>query len=178
MQRRSLLLFFVSLFWVAAQAQEIKVEYDKNRDLTQYKTFRFGAGEIVTPGDQKRVSDKVLSGWIRQAITKELQLKGLQLVDSTADLVVSYVYSTISRSDMGNLGPMGLTPGSNERTYIRDYQQGSLIIDLNDRNDFLIWRVNSTTNMTATGGERIIDQVVQQGFKQFAKPVKGKKKKK
>jgi hypothetical protein len=169
---------FLFLGWGGAIAQEIKAEYDKSRDFTVYKTFRFGAGEIVTPKDQKQIPDKVLDAWIKNAITRELAKKGLQQTDSAADLVVSYVSTSLARSDMGNLGPMGLTPNSTERTYIRDYQQGSLIIDLNDRNDFLIWRVNSTTNMNATGGERLIDQIVQKGLKQFARPVKTKKKKK
>ena len=103
-------------------------------------------------------------------------MKGLKQVDSASDLVVSYVVGTLSRSDMGNVGPMGMTPGSNERTYIRDYQQGSLIIDLNDSKNFLVWRINSTTNMGSAAGERLVDQIVQRGFKQFGKPVKKKKK--
>jgi hypothetical protein len=170
----SILLLGFSTAW----AQEIKVDYDKNRDFTVYKTFRFGEGEITTPKDKKQVSDAEVKKWIQSAITKELELKGLQRLDSAADLVVSFAAGTSSRSDAGNVGPMGMTPGSTERTYIRDYSQGSLIIDLNDSKNFLIWRINSTTNATVPGGERLVDQIVQKGFKQFAKPVKKKKKKK
>lgn len=169
---------FILLFLFASsltlQAQEIKVEYDKKRDFTQYNNFSFGEGEIVTPKDQKQVSDATFHKWVKAAITRELELKGLMRTDSTAaDLVVSYVAGNLSRSDAGNLGPMGMTPGSTERTYIHDYQQMSLIIDLNDRSNMLIWRINSTTNMTAQGGERLVDQVVEKGFRKF-----GKKKKK
>jgi len=174
---RSFLFFIVAiLFSAVVTAQEIKVEFDKNHDFSQYKTFRFGEQEVITPKDQKQVSDEELKRWIVKAINTELGLKGLKQVDSASDLVVSYVVGTLSRSDMGNVGPMGMTPGSNERTYIRDYQQGSLIIDLNDSKNFLVWRINSTTNMGSAAGERLVDQIVQRGFKQFGKPVKKKKK--
>ncbi|HCZ37070.1 MAG TPA: hypothetical protein DHV26_14210 [Cytophagales bacterium] len=174
--RYFLFLVAATLCITPAFAQEIKVEFDKNHDFSQYKTFRFGEAEVITPKDQKQVSDEEIKRWIVKAITTELSLKGLKQVDSASDLVVSYVVGTLSRSAMGNVGPMGMAPGSNERTYIRDYQQGSLIIDLNDSKNFLLWRINSTTNMSSAGGERLIDQIVQRGFKQFGKPVKKKKK--
>lgn len=174
--RSILFLMAAILFSTVVTAQEIKIEFDKSHDFTQYKTFRFGEEEVITPKDQKQVSDEEIKRWIVKAITTELSLKGLKQVDSASDLVVSYVVGTLSRSDMGNVGPMGMTPGSNERTYIRDYQQGSLIIDLNDSKNFLVWRINSTTNMSSAGGERLVDQIVQLGFKQFGKSVKKKKK--
>jgi hypothetical protein len=176
---RSYLLFLVGiLFSSVTSAQEIKIEFDKSHDFTQYKTFRFGEAEVITPKDQKQVNDEEIKRWIVKAISTELSLKGLQQVDSSADLVVSYIVGTLSRSDMGNVGPMGMAPGSTERAYIRDYQQGSLIIDLNNSKNFLVWRINSTTNMSSAGGERLVDQIVQRGFKQFGKPAKSKKKKK
>lgn len=167
-----LLLFFSSL-----QAQEIKVDYDKNRDFSKYKTFRFGEGEIITPKDQRQTSDEEIKKWVTTAITYELESKGLHRVDSAADLIVSYAVGTLARSDMGDVGPMGLTPGSMDRTYMRDYRQGSFIIDLNDRNNFRVWRVNSTSDMTGPSGDRIVEQVVQKGFKKYPKPAKEKKKK-
>jgi hypothetical protein len=162
----------------SALSQEIKVEFDKNRDFTKYKTYSYGECEIITPKDQRKISEATLHKWIKDAISRELDGRGLLKVDSTADLVVSYVVGTLARSDMENVGPMGLAPGSTEQTFIRDYQQGSLIIDLNDRNDFLVWRINSVTTMTPADGQKVIDQVVQKGFKQFLKPVKTKKSKK
>ncbi len=173
-------LFFICLmlFSFSLWSQEIQVEYDKSRDFSIYKTFRFGEGEVITPQDQKVVTDRIVNGWITSAVTRELELRGLTRLDSgKADLVVSYVAGTVTRSDMGNLGPMGMTPGSTDRAYVRDYQQGSLIIDLNDRSGIKIWRVNSTTNMMSAGGEQLVDQIVQRGFRKFGKPAKKKKKK-
>lgn len=158
--------------------QEIKVDYDKNHDFTQYKTFRFGESEIITPKDQRQVSEAQLKNWVINAVGTELELRGLQRVDSAADLVVSFVVGTLPRSDAGSVGPMGLTPGSMDRNYMRDYRQGSLVVDLNNKSNFLVWRLNSTTDMSSTNGEAMINSIVQQGFKKYPKPSKTKKKKK
>ncbi len=56
-------LFLVSL---DAWSQSIEVEYDKKRDFTVYKTFRFGESQITTPADQKQIKDEVLNRWIVQ----------------------------------------------------------------------------------------------------------------
>lgn len=170
-------ILFILISTTIIWAQEIKVEYDKDRDFSKYKTFSFGEGEIITPKDQKQVSDAEVNKWIKTAIGRELKIKGLLQVDSAADLVVSYAAGTLARSDAGNVGPLGMTPGSTDRTYIRDYQQGSLVIDLNDKSNMLVWRINSTTNMSASEGEQLIDQIVERGFRKFGKPVKKKKKK-
>lgn len=174
---RSVIFSILVLGFLTSWGQEFKVEYDKNRDYTQYKTFRFGEGELVTPKDQRQVSAEQMDKMIKEAVTRELAMKGLVPADSAADLVVSYVVGTIARSDAGDVGPMGLTPGSMERTYLKDYRQGSLVIDLNDKRDIKVWRVNATMEMSS-GVDKIINQVVQKGFKKFPKAGKKKKKKK
>ncbi|MBL7871055.1 MAG: DUF4136 domain-containing protein [Cyclobacteriaceae bacterium] len=173
---RNTILFALMLISSIGFGQELKVEFDKNRDFSQYKTFRFGEGEIITPKDQQQSNEKDIEKWIRNAIRRELEMRALTLVDSSSDLVVSYVAGSLARSATGDVGPMGLTPGSNDRTYIRDYRQGSLIIDLNDRSKLLVWRINATSDMSATGGERMIGQIVEKGFRKYPKPTKKKKK--
>ncbi len=170
------------LFVVTASVsfgQEIKAEFDKNHDFTKYKTFSFGHSEILTPKDQRQVSDATLDGWIKNAIVKELQLKGLKKVDSAADLVVTYAIGTLARSTTQSVGPAVITPGSdatNQKMY--NYQQTSLIIDMNNRKDFLVWRINSTTNMSPADKSLVIDQVVEKGFRKYSmQPRKDKKRK-
>jgi Domain of unknown function (DUF4136) len=177
MLHRSLVivLLFVAIL---AQAQTIKVEYNKNTDFSHYKTFSFGEGVIITPKDLRQVPDSLLHKWVKQAIKSELAKKGLQRTDSAADLVVTYITGSEPRSDAGDFGPLGLTPGSTSSSYFRDYKQGSLVIDLNDRrNGNLIWRINSVTNTNvAADAERSIERTVGQGFKKFSiRPKKGKK---
>jgi hypothetical protein len=170
---RFLSIFLITLSFCAS-AQEIKVEFDKKHDFSKYNTFRFGESQVVTPADQKLVSDATIDQWVKKGVTRELESKGLKRVDSLADLVVTYVIGTMARSDAQAIGPLGMTPGSNDRTWSRDYKQTSFIIDLNDRSNYLAWRVNAVADVIGTDAERTIDMVVVRGFKKFGKTVKKK----
>ena len=137
-----------------------------------------GAGEIITPKDRRTGNEASAHKWVKDAIIEELKEKGLQQVDSAGDLLATYLIGTQQRSDFQQLGPLGMTPNSNAQSWSRDYQMGSLVIDLNDKNKNLIWRVNATNTAAATDIDNIIAQVVSAGFKKFSlKPKKVKKKK-
>ncbi len=175
-----LLLVPVWMLSFFCSAQDIKVDHDPGMDLTNYKTFKFGEGEIITPKDQRQVPDSILHQWVRVAVVEELAKKGLIQTDTAADLVVSYITGSQMRSDAGKYGPLGLTPGANpSQTYQRDFRQGNLVVDLNDpRSNKLVWRVNATMNTNNPDLEGIISQIVVKGFKKFSiKPKREKRKK-
>lgn len=153
-------------------AQDIKVEYDKNRDFTIYKTFSLGEGEIITPKDQRKVSDEQIHKWVREAIAEELKEKGLDQLDTLGDLTVSYIIGSLERSDLRSNTSGGIGAG----VVMNDYEQNSLVIDMNDRQNFLVWRINGVTSTQAPNANLIIDEVVAKGFKKFS--IKPKKKKK
>jgi hypothetical protein len=159
----------LTLLSFCVSAQEIKIEYDKKQDFSKYKTFAFGESQVVTPPDQKQVSDAVVDKWVKEGVTRELEFKGLKAVDSSADLIVTYVIGTMARSDAQAIGPLGMTPGSDDRTWSRDYKQTSVIVDLNNRSKFLVWRVNAVADAIGTDAERTIDMVIVRGFKKFPK---------
>ncbi|MBS1682631.1 MAG: DUF4136 domain-containing protein [Bacteroidetes bacterium] len=172
-----LILFFL-FSSLLLKSQGIKVEYDKNSDFSIYKSFSFGESQVITPPDQKQVSDAVIDKWVKNAVTRELEHKGLKPVKEAADLVVTYAVGTMARSDMEPIGPLGQTPGTpgtNATSWSRNYQQTSLIIDLNNKSNFLVWRINSFADMVSSDAERTIDSIVERGFKKFGKS--GKKKK-
>ncbi len=165
----AILLFLSAMS--GAFAQDIEAEYDKNRDYSIYKTFSLGEGEIITPKDQRKVSDEQLHKWVREAIAEELKDKGLVQLDSMGDLRVSYIVGSLERSDLRSNTAGGLGGG----VVLNDYEQSSLVIDMNDRNNFLIWRINGVTSVSSTA-VTMIDEVVAKGFKKFS--IKPKKKKK
>lgn len=157
------------LLSICASAQEIKIEYDKKHDFSKYKTFAFGESQVVTPADQKQVTDATIDKWVKTGVIRELEYKGLKKTDSVADLIVTYVIGTMARSDAQAIGPLGMTPGSDDRTWSRDYKQTSLIIDLNNRSKFLVWRVNAVADVIGTDSERTIDMTIVRGFKKYPK---------
>lgn len=173
-------LVFVAFTWLSLSAfsQDINVEYDKNRDLSRYKTFTIGSGEIITPKDRRTGTEANLHKWVKAAIVEELTEKGMVQVDSAGDLLATYLVGTQQRRDVSQLGPLGTSPDNSSQTWSRDYTMGNLIIDLNDHNKNLIWRITATTGAAAMDINVLIDQVVSAGFKKFSlKPKKAKKKK-
>jgi len=172
-------ILLVSAFsFFGSVAQDINVEYDKNRDLSRYKTFTIGSGEIITPKDRRTGTEADLHKWVKAAIAEELTEKGMVQVDSAGDLLATYLVGTQQRSEFSQLGPLGTSPDNSSRTWSRDYTMGNLIIDLNDHSKNLIWRITASTGSAAMDINVLINQVVSAGFKKFSlKPKKAKKKK-
>jgi len=164
---------------VIGLSQGINIEYDKNRDFSKYTTFSFGESEIITPKDQKVFESDKVHGWVKDAITSELEAKGLKRMDSLGDLTVSYIIGSSSRSEIENVGPLGGTPGmvAQPMSSMRDFTMGSFIIDLNDKSKNLVWRINAETQVTTAEAQSSIERIVMKGFQKYGKPVKKKKKK-
>ncbi len=157
--------------------QDVKVDYDKTKDYSAYKTFRFGESEIITPKEKKLISDATLDKMIKSAIIKELGAKGLTQNDSVGQLLITYVAGSFERSESQRIGPLAQTPGSTAQTWSHDYSSGELIIDLNDsKSNKLIWRINSQTNTTTPEALQNIEQIVAKGLKKFGVKPKVKKK--
>lgn len=166
------------LVLVQSFGQDIKVDYDKTKDYSGYKSFRFGESEIVTPKDKKSISDKTLDKLIKDAIIKVLSEKEIVHNDSSTELVVTYMAGVFEHSELQRLGPLGTSPTSSSQTWSNNYSQGELIIDINDlQSNRLIWRINSQTNTNTPEAAQYIDQIVDKGLKKFAVKPKSRKKK-
>lgn len=170
--RKSFIYFLVLVGTADCFAQDITAEYDKNRDFTIYKTFSIGEAEIITPKDQRKVGDEKIHKWVQDAIASELIDKGLTQVDSLGDLTVSYIIGSLERSNLESSGQGGIGAG----VVTRDYEQSSFVIDMNDRNNFLVWRINGITSTSSPNAMTMIEEVVAKGFKKFS--IKPRKKKK
>jgi hypothetical protein len=173
--------FLLIFLWVStiAFAQSIKVEYEKDRDFSKYRTFSFGESEIITPKDEQTIEGSKIHAWVKEAITRELESNGLKRMDSLGDLVVSYVIGSAERSEIETIGPLGGTPGmvAQPRSSLRDFTTESFIIDLNDKGKNLVWRVNADVTLTSTAIQPVINEVAARGFKKYGKAAKVKKKK-
>jgi len=168
-----LLLITVSLSVVG---QDVLVETENNRDLSGYKTFRFGESEIVTPKERKKVSDTKLNKIIQEAVERELNLKGLQKGGDEAQLVVTYMVGSFRHTDVQNLGPFAIAPGQISNRWTQDAYEGDLVIDVNDNaNGALIWRIHSATSGNSPGAETTIEQIVAKGFRKWGQKPKQKK---
>jgi len=159
-------------------AQGIDVRYDKNRDMSVYKTFGFGEGEVITPPDERVMNESKTKGIVIDIISEELIEKGLTKLDSGADLTVSFIVGAVGRTEINNVGPLGGTPGQLERrSNVSDTREGSLVITIHDKSKHLVWRINGSGRSDLGQPDQLIREVVVKGFKKFSiKPPKKKKK--
>lgn len=184
MKKQLVLLALVSVLGFTLQAQTVKTITTKGVDLTTYETFTVVKGELMTPPDERLVSNETLFKSFRKTIVQEMELRGFKFVDSSAQLVVSYVAGAYNTTDGGAMGPLSQTPASNPsemnqaRSWSHESRQGMLVIDIADAaNKKELWSATGTLTLDA-GVEltRAVDGVVYKAFKKF--PNKNKKKKK
>jgi hypothetical protein len=117
-------------------------------------------------------------------VTEELELRGYRaVVDSAADLVISYMGQGTMRLDVENIGPLGQAPVTDPsgvsapRNWSREYREGSLIIDVVDpKSKKAVWRSTSTIDISVVEDEKVVNGIVYKTFKKY--PAKSGKKKK
>ncbi len=174
---RILLVTLLTVIWANARAQEIKLTFDKTKDMTGYQTFQFGESEVITPKDLRIFDEKLLREKVSAIIAKELKDKKLQQVDSNAQVVVSFIIGLVERSDIYSAGPLGGTPGQvNAGPVVEDFREAAFVVDLHDRSDNMIWRINSTIRYSTAETLNQVEEVVEKGLKKFPNKPKVKKK--
>jgi hypothetical protein len=96
-------LFLIGLlsicFWSESVSQQVKIEFDKKRNLSNIQTFQFGESQITTPKDQKQVTDNLLNQWIVNSITDAMKNSQINQIDSLADVVITYAFGVLARTD-------------------------------------------------------------------------------
>ncbi len=174
-QRVCLSALFLLLACSAAQAQKIKVEFDKNIDFAKFKTFAWDP----TPQASAR---PVLVAAIKGAVNEELGKRGLKEVAENPDLYIA-MYGAVD-SDMAvtysdfYYGPWGIpafdqgfmmwgtVPGTTNTAVVH---KGQLIVDLIDASrKKLAWRGIATEKLSEQQ-MKLVEQVNTAVEKLFAK---------
>lgn len=179
------LLVLVLLFTSNTEAQ-VKSDYDKNVDFSQFKTYTFGgwakdSDKILTPFDKKRITD---------AMAKELSDRGMKYVEQNGDveitlfIVVNQKTSTSAytnyNSTMGYRGRWGWGMGGAgyaTTTYSEnDYLEGTFVVDMYDSTSKkLIWQgvITSVVTEKPEKREKSIPKKVKKLMKKYpVKPIK------
>jgi len=174
--RIALCFLLFCLLCLSADAQKIKVEYNKDLDFSQFKTFAWDK--------QSAVSRPMLALAIAGAIEEELTKRGLHKTDANPDLYIqmygsvdsdmSVSYSDFLYSGMGGIPPFdqsflmwGAIPGSTTTVVVH---QGQLVVDLIDASQKkLAWRGMAKEKLSDKK-EKLVNQVntaVEKMFKQY-----------
>lgn len=122
----------------------VNVDYDHTAKFSNFHTFSFGQVGTDNPLNQDRV---------RSEVTKDLTAKGLQMVPSGGDLIVTAVGSTRNKKEYstfyndpgfggyyyGGFGGFG-APGYSTTT-VQNYRVGTLVLDMySGESKRLLWR--------------------------------------
>ena len=140
------LTFLTAFLLMAAYAngQDVHYNYDRGANFAAYKTYQW----VEIPGGA--VPDQLIDQAIKQAADEQLAQKGLNKVESNADLYVGYQFvlnleKSISLRDTGGAGVgWGWDPwggGRNVQGQTSTIPVGILLMDLYDiGKEKLVWR--------------------------------------
>ncbi len=141
-------ILLVGLLAACASGIRVNSDYDPQADFTNYKLYAWYPAKQSVPPDAY-VSDLVVER-IERAINDQLQLKGMQQVPAGKEQLQVRVYLVIEdKLDVQTWNasygynryndPWGW--GAGTETTVRQYKQGTLIVDLvNAKTGRLFWR--------------------------------------
>lgn len=169
------------VFLTGCASQRVDWDYDTSSrahyEMETWKTYAW-----VPEKEGKKTAyhlDGLQDRRVRTAINHDLQEKGYKLVaDSDADFLVNYISTTKTRREENQvstslgygMGSWGL--GMQTETRVRDYEEGTLLIDFIDpASNELVWRGRSQARIPDRSTpkkrtERIVSAVaaILQGF--------------
>lgn len=166
----SMIAMAVSLTTISI-AQEVRTDYDRNANFSQYKTFSF---------EKIQTKNQLLIDRITSAVTAALTAKGLNQVPSGGDIRIVAIEMTKEQQTLNtfydNFGGdwgwrWGGGFGEGESTTTTDtYRVGTLVVDLFDsKNKELIWRGSESDVLSDKSSKNIknLDKGVEKLFKEF-----------
>ena len=160
----------------AGFAQHVQTDFDHQANFGQYKTYSW---QEIKPGDS------LWDSRIKNAVNAQLEDKGLAQVTADGDLAIVAIKTSQTQRTLqtfydglgGGWGWRGFGGFGESTTTERDYQEGTLVIDLYDgKTKQLIWRgsTESVLSDKAEKNEKNLDKGVAKMFKNFP-PESGKR---
>jgi hypothetical protein len=136
-----------------AMAYDIHSDYDHSAEFYRYKTFMWV--------DEPPAPDPFTQRLMVRTINSELEAKGLRLVTSDADLVVSATTATCNYEPFYAFVPGGWSWYLNwfpqpSITVVHTFEGGSLVVNLVDtQTDQVVWWASGTETVSEEGAKRI-----------------------
>jgi hypothetical protein len=165
------LLIGMIVFAGTASAQQVKTDFDRSANFTQYKTYSW---------EQVKTKDALDAGRIKSAVNAALAAKGWTQVDSGGDVSIVAMEITKNQQTLNTFydgfgGGWGYRRfgggGFGEATTTTDtYKVGTVVVDLFDtKTKQLIWRGSESDTLSNNSDKNIknLDKGVQKMFKKF-----------
>ena len=162
----------VLLFASASFAQQVKTDYDRSANFSQYKTYSW---------EKVQTQDPLWVDRIKEAVNAALTAKGLTPVDSGGDVAIVAIEMTKNQQNL-NTFYNGFGGGwrwgggfGDATTTVDNYKVGTLVVDLFDaKTKKIIWRGSSSDTLSDKSDKNIknLDKGVQKMFDHFPPDVK------
>jgi hypothetical protein len=175
MQKKAIVLIGLVVFLANASfAQQVKTDYDRSANFTQYKTYSWEHVKTQDPLDVDR---------IKNAVNAALAAKGWTQVDSGGDVSIIAIQMTQNEQTLNTFydgygggwgwrrfGGGGFGGFGDATTTTETYQVGTLIVDLYDtKTKQLIWRGSASDTLSNNSDKNIknLNKGVQKMFQHF-----------
>src|ERR1700722_20258189 len=159
------------LFASASFAQQVKTDYDRSANFSQYKTYSW---------EKVQTQDPLWVDRIKAAVNATLQEKGLTPVESGGDIAIVAMEMTRNQQTLntfydgfgGGWGWRRFGGGGfgDATTTTETYKVGTVVVDLFDtKTKQLIWRGSTSDTLSNNSDKNIknLDKGVEKMFKQF-----------
>ena len=170
LQRVVLVLMGMMLVFAGkSSAQNVKTDYDRSADFSQYKTYSW---------QHVKTKDALDVDRIKSAVNATLAAKGWTQVDSGGDVSIVAMEITQNQQTLntfydgfgGGWRWRGFGGFSEATTTTDTYQVGTLVVDLFDaKTKQLIWRGDSSDTLSNNSNKNIenLDKGVEKMFNKF-----------
>jgi uncharacterized protein DUF4136 len=159
----------VLLFAAVSFAQQVKTDYDRSADFSQYKTYSW---------EKVQTQDPLWVNRIKDAVNAALTAKGWTQVETGGNVAIIAMETTQNRQTLntfydgfgGGWRWRGLGGFGESTTTADTYKVGTLVVDLFDTNTkTLIWRGSSSDTLSNKSDKNIktLDKGVQKMFDHF-----------
>jgi hypothetical protein len=166
---------------------EVRVDYDRHKDFSKYRTFNVEIGSLVRPDGSIDEQNTLAENRIRGAVTRELLSRGLEPTDEGANLVVRVSgrdterVSIVSTGWPAHYGYWGRRWGYWGRPYrygywarpydgdvwAHRYLEGALTVDIIERQTGeLVYRAE-TTNEVGKDLDKHVAKSIDKAFRKF-----------
>jgi len=155
------------LFAAASIAEQVKTDYDRGADFSQYKTFSW---------EKVQTQDPLWVDRIKAAVNAALSAKGLTPVESGGDISVMALEMTQNDRTLNtyydNFGGSWRWGGGfgDSTTTVDNYKAGTLAVDLFDTNTKkLVWRGSASDTLSDRSEKNIrnLDKGVEKLFDRY-----------
>jgi hypothetical protein len=157
------------LFATASFAQQVKTDYDRSANFSQYRTYSW---------ERVQTQDQLWVDRIKEAVNASLTAKGLTPVDSGGDIAIIAMETTKNQQTLNTFydgfgGGWGWRWGGglgDATTTVDNYKVGTLVVDLFDAHTKqLLWRGSASDTLSDKSDKNIknLDKGVQKMFDHF-----------